>query len=833
MAAPTESQIRAEWEVKGRPQGIPYPDFRAQFLASGGAVLPTSKSGGGGGAGAADSSGGGQDFLAYLAEATGADVPYRTNDDGSVTAAAGDSSIDYYETESARIQKAIASPGTSDAKKAELKQAQASLDEQYLPVRTSDTQGKLRGAGSDAEALAQLQALEDLRSSGASGSTSASSGGGTETREGWGTRQKQVVDPNLTNGLPVYDPWDEERLRAEWEQDFKPKGVSLEEYRQMVKEANPDGNLRYTSPTAKNEGRGGSAKTFSAALDPLLTGGAGGSGNKTLAVRNAEITRDASLGYWDNVTSRALNDLGSKNKQTDEEAKKTLADLAESGRLTKQQTSAISNKLTQAAESSNAESSASTRRLTSAVNTANASNNAALSGYESGIKPYQNQIAGTTRQNVQFDPEGLSAQRASLARAQGIAGGSLDYTSQGAQAYADPADVQRALEGIGMLRANATTGGNDQRENLRIAREEFEHGGEKQEHIYDLALDQLEHGGDKQREVYDRYKDISHPEMTADERAILAASQRQYATLDKANRDATSRDLEARGVMSGAGQVATQQAAQQRLGEERTAGVLGAQAQAVQRALQGLQGMEGTANTLRTGDQNALNLAGRAATDLRTGNQNAEQLMQSAANALRAGDLAAAKAFTDAAQRQREQGFQEEYSRGIAADNASANNQSTRLGGAQLEGQQANSIRTANDAINTFNNEQQGITDRYNTSFQQSEYDRLSGLQQQTFNNRRQVSDTNVGNEFGLDSSTQSAIDTRFGRTNTAAQTGIGVAMGNFGIDSGIAGANREAQEASRGAYEREVGTRIDTAGRRTDLTRNTNKDVEDALFRL
>jgi polyhydroxyalkanoate synthesis regulator phasin len=570
--------------------------------------------------------------------------------------------------------------------------------------------------------------------------------------------------------------------------------VSWEEYKAMVLEANPNGSLRYTSPTAKNIGRGGSAKTFIGDPDPRM---AAGYGSNAAAVRNAEITRDASLGYFDNVTQRALNDLGSKNKATDEAAKQTLTKLAESGNLTKQQTTQIANRLQQEADRSNSESSASTQRLTRAVNTTNTSNTSALRSYESGIQPYQREIAGTTRQNVQFDPEGLSAQRASLAQAAGIAGGSLDYQSQAARAYANPADVQRALEGIEMLRQNATDGGKEQLKNLQIARDEYEHGG------------------DDQREVMERYKAISNPEMTAAERAILDQSQRQYAIHDKANRDAVSQDLEARGMMSGAGQIAAQQAAQQRLGEERTAGMLGAQAQAVQRALIGMQGWKDTA------------------TDLRTGNQNAEQLMQAAANALREGDLQAANAFTVAAQRQREQGFNEEYSRGVAADNASANNQSTRLGGAQLQGQQANAIRSANDAVNMFNNEQQGITDRYNTSFKQSEYDRLAGLQQSTLNNRLGVNQTNLGNETMLDDSTQRAIGDRFGRTNTAAQTGIGVAMGNWGIDQGIAGAELDEQRASQRRAESEVGTRIGTAGQRVGLSRQTDDDVRRALMGL
>jgi len=743
MPANTSDQIIvAAWEADGRP--VPYPDYKANYLANNGQWQPVSGHSQAQPVGKQNSDyvpGTNAEFFGALATLPGADV----------RATPGDGSMDYYNRETAKIDEALASPAVSDEKKRELRQTQAQLDAEYLPQRQDQATKTLQGAKTDEEALAALQALEGLRGTASTSTPQQQQPAGRYINGKW-------VDPELAKNGPVYDPENEAQMRAEWEKDFKPKGVSFEEYKQMVKAANPDGALRYTSPTAKN--LNGTPKTFPGLTDPssMSPGGVGNGANGQQILNNASITQAASLGYFDNVTSRAIADLGSKNKETDEAAKQTLAKLAESGQLTKQQTNAISQKLSKAADDTNAQSRASTQRLTQAVNTTNSGNTAALGSYVSGIKPYQNEIAGTTRQNVQFDPEGLAAQRASLAQAQAIAGGSLDYQSQAAKAYANPDDIARALEGIGMLRENALTGGKNQ------------------------------------QEVLNRYRDISHPEMTAEERAILAQSQRQFAIHDKANRDAVSRDLQARGVMSGAGQIAQQQSAQQQLGEERVAGTLGAQAQAVQRALMGLQGME------------------------------------SSANALRSGDLAAQGAYTQASQIQRKQGFDEEYARGVGADTASANNQQTRLGGAGIQANQANAIRSANDQVNMFNNEQQGITDRYNTSFKQSEYNRLAGLQQQTFNNTIGVNQTNLGNEFGLDQSTQTALDQQFGRTNTAAQTGIGVAMGNWGIDQTQAGMDRAAQEASRAAAQQQTSTKINTAGQRTDLTRTTNKEVEDAL---
>lgn len=877
MPQPTESQIRQMWKVQGEPQGIPYPDFKAEVLAQGGGALPWSPSKPTSGTYAprgSDTGTGGEAFLGFLAQSSGADIETPKRANGSVGAAAGDGTLDYYNSESARIDAALKSPTVSNERKAELKQAKADLDDQYFGVRSSTAGQTLRDAGSDADALAALQALEGLRTT--TGADGGIAGGGasgpeTETIPGWGTRPKQTVDQKLAGGLPVYDPWDEARAREEWVNDgFQARGMSFEEYKQEVLKVNPNGALRYTSPTAKNlsDGR---AKTYIGSPDPRTGGPSAGSAdrNKT-AVRNAEITRDASLGYYDNITQRALQDLGSSNRKADEEAKQILSELAESGRLTKQQTNEISQKLTREAESSNAESRASSQRLTAAVDRMAASNQQGFSDYQAGIAPYQHQLAGTTRQNVEFDPEGLAAQRAALQQAQGIAGGSLDYRSQAAQAYANADDVARSLEGLEMLRSEVKFGGTEQRRNLDMARHEYATGGAQQQNILDRTLRELDtgganqqkvldlafadvkNGGARQREVYDKYKSLSNPEMTAAERAILAQSQRYYANQDKANRDAVSRDLEDRGVMSGAGLIAGQQAAQQRLGEERVAGTLGAQGEAVRRAFSALQGMETSSNSLRAGDQAAirgagqaadslragqqaaLGLAGRAATDLRTGNQNAQALMQQAADALRAGDQRAAEAFTAAAQEQRAQGFQEEYSRGVAADNASANNQSTRLGGAQLQSSQANAIRSANDTVNMFNNEQQGLTDRFNADYAQREYDRLAGLQQNTFDNRQTTIRTDADLEFGLDDSNQRAIDGRYGRTSDAARLASDTAFGNFReVDMPL---GRERLVESREQERRrtgEIDARVGTAKDRITLGRNANKDVEDALFRL
>jgi len=644
-----ESTIRSAWEAGPRSQGVAYPDYKAQWLAAnpGAKISSGGGGGGGGGTGGAPDYGESAVFWNALTELPGANVGTYESD----------GSIDYYTQESARIQAALDSEAVSPERKRALRDQQAQLDAEYRPQRVEDATSTLQNAGSDADALKALQALEGIGREG--GVPSGGSSGGTAARSAGGlppdvTRgpDGQLIGPN---GLPAFDPTDEAQLRREFEANGGERGYgySFDEYKRYVAEANPNGEIRYTSETAKNlDGRPKTYPGYSRLGQGLESTGQTG-------MSQAEIQRAANLGYFDNITGRAISDLERKNQSTDVGVQAALDQLDASRQNTRATTEGYTQGLFDEAARTNSVSQASTRRLTGATNQYNASNLAALDAYKSGIAPYQTEIAGTTRQNVAFDPEGLAAQRRALGMGQDIYGGSLDYQSQAARAYADPEDVKRAQEGLRQLHAQTAAGGGgiEQTRNLEHAREQLRTGGDEQRKILDLALDELANGGDRQREVYDRYKGLSTPEMTAAERAILAQSQRQFAIHDKASRDATRADLEERGILSGAGAIAGQQAARQQLGEERVAGTLGAQAQSVGRAMQALEGMGVTANALRAGDQGALGIAHSAADSLRTGEQNALQLEQAAANALREGNIVAAQAYTAAAQRQREQGW--------------------------------------------------------------------------------------------------------------------------------------------------------------------------------
>lgn len=110
-----------------------------------------------------------------------------------------------------------------------------------------------------------------------------------------------------------------------------------------------------------------------------------------------------------------------------------------------------------------------------------------------------------------------------------------------------------------------------------------------------------------QRDVMQRYKDLSNPEATAQERYLSEIARRNFEAQDRGNREAVMQDLSQRGLQSGTLQIANNLASQERLGQDRTLAELGLQANAVGRSMQALQGYGGQANALRSAND-AINM---------------------------------------------------------------------------------------------------------------------------------------------------------------------------------------------------------------------------------
>ena len=199
--------------------------------------------------------------------------------------------------------------------------------------------------------------------------------------------------------------------------------------------------------------------------------------------------------------------------------------------------------------------------------------------------------------DVAADAESLDAQRQALGQAQGIFGGSLDYTSAAAGARADASDVARQSEALEILRREVET------------------------------------GGENQQKVFDKQFALSDPTVTAAERAAFEQLQGAAETRDRAQREAVQDALARRGLRSGATEIAAQVADRTATSTARNQGLLGIQGMAVERAMQALTGAGTTASQLRAGNQAASSNYYTGASDTRRQGFNEEYARGTAADA--------------------------------------------------------------------------------------------------------------------------------------------------------------------------------------------------------
>lgn len=462
----------------------------------------------------------------------------------------------------------------------------------------------------------------------------------------------------------------------------------------------------------------------------------------------------------------------------------------------------------------------------------NQSDLGALSNYQSQISPYYtplqaggysdynsnpgdvaNQLAGLNMslgaangsldyQAAQYasNPADVQRQQDMFGQFGNIAGGSLDYQSQGAQAYADPRTVQGQWDAYGGLNSVAQ-GGLDQ---ISRASTTSASPGSIQQHQQAVGdLGRLVHGGewaDAQRDVRDRYKALSSPEITDQERFINEQFRQQSEGLERSNREATMSDLGRRGLRSGSAELTGTALTRQQLGNERVLSDLGASANAVGRSMTALAGYGQASQAGRQAELQAQGMYTDASGALRS------QEFDEAFNKALAGDnmavananrrLTAQGMAADQINAMRQASFSEAYARGVAADNASANNQTTRLGGAIAQGNQANAIRAANDAVGTFN------TGQVNLAQANNQTTRLGGIN--SYNNQSNAIRTS-NDAVGTFNKEQSMIQQRQ-QEDYRQQEAIRIAglasteLGNVqGINEGIGTRNQNLADTALG----------------------------------
>lgn len=353
------------------------------------------------------------------------------------------------------------------------------------------------------------------------------------------------------------------------------------------------------------------------------------------------------------------------------------------------------------------------------------------------------------------DPADVQRQMQGYNDLRGIGQGSLDYQADNWQS--NQADIDRQLQGWTDLR-NAGQGSLDYHSQASDA---FANPNDLKNQYRALSdiRDDLSTGSNEQRQVMEQYKSLSDPQVTAKERFLSELARREFESGDKSSRDAVSANLAARGMRSGGQQIAQQQAAHQQLSQDRLLKELGIQAQAVDRSMQALGGWGTAANSIRSGDQNSLNMQSGLTTAMRNAS------------------------------------FDEEYKRGLGADAASANNQQIRFAGYQGEAQQSNQIRGMNDAVGTFNVGQNNVAKANNQGTRLAGYQGSAQQSNAIRNSNDAVGTFNVGQRNVASANNQA---TRLGGMNSAASQSNAIrsandAVGTFNVgQTNIAQANNQ-----------------------------------------
>lgn len=262
-----------------------------------------------------------------------------------------------------------------------------------------------------------------------------------------------------------------------------------------------------------------------------------------------------------------------------------------------------------------------------------------------------------------------------------------------------------------------------------------------------------------QRDVEQRYKDLSNPQVTAEERLIASQARQNFESQDKSSRDAVMAQLQGRGLQSGGLQIANMQGAGQQLAQDRMNAEMGLEANAQTRAMGALAGYGTESNNIRSADD-----AERNFQDVYAQNE-----------ALRVGNLAQQR-----------------------------NNQSLQTNQAITNRDQAGFNNATTSINNNFARDYTGY--QANTQTNQDNFGRSNtaiqtnlGINQSNLGNTQYATNTNLGvNQSNL-GNTQYATNTNLGvndtnnsRLQNAGAATIGVNQTNLG-NTGMAIGNQQA----------------------------------------
>jgi hypothetical protein len=381
-------------------------------------------------------------------------------------------------------------------------------------------------------------------------------------------------------------------------------------------------------------------------------------------------------------------------------------------------------------------------------------NNAALGTYNQRANDlYNTTVPDYVAQQWTSNPQDIANQNQALGQFSDIYGGGLDYqaalatlTQAGytnaeqtlAQLYqyaSDPSDVKRQKDALNQL--HGLISGGEWNEGLRDAR--------------------------------DKYKALTDPEVTAQERFIMEQFNQRRQDLDRANREAVMSNLAARGLRSGAAEQTAMLNSQQELGRESVLAALGAQKNAIDRSQQALQGYASTSAAGRQSELAAMGMYIDASGQLRQQNDNVGMFNTQQANQnsmFNAGEANDISMFNANAYNQNQmfnagQANQVSMYNAGQQNNAYANNQATRLAGAQGYADQSNAIRQSNDYVGTFNTGQQNLVGMQNQRVAQDELVRKGNVNSQQVLDNANINGQNADYWGTIHDTQQADIDSR------------------------------------------------------------------------
>lgn len=306
----------------------------------------------------------------------------------------------------------------------------------------------------------------------------------------------------------------------------------------------------------------------------------------------------------------------------------------------------------------------------------------------------------------------------------------------------------------------------------------------------------------RQQDVVNRYEELSHPQVTDQERLVAELARRKFESDDQSNREALMQQLRGRGLQSGGLVIAGLQSANQQTANDRQMAELGLNAQAQNRAMQGMAGYSDASNVLRNADDAMRNFQ--------------DQYAQN--DAVRRGNLSNQREAMNLAETNQETGRD---TTGFNATTTTLNNNTQR----DALGFDANR-NTINDNYNRDESVFNAGTVTNNNNYARDESVFNAGT---TTNNNNYARDQSV---FNAGTTTN---EDNYGRTSDATKTKVGINQGNLGntqfaTSTGI-GANDTSATRDRQAILDNIGvnqTNLGDKGTATGLlgtTAITNSD--------